>query len=98
MKTKQDILTKTIELPLISTASVWDIHNINLFSVARNKKSNLHKELVALKKQGYKLVSILVGARGWTQHSPTDLLIYKGRPESDNVLYNHAAEFDLTTY
>ncbi len=98
MKTKESILTTTVELELIKRSSVWDIHNVNLFSIAKNKQANLYKDLIELKKQGYRLVSVLIGAKGWSQHSSSELLIYKGRPDIENALYNNAYEFDLSTY
>ncbi len=96
--TKQNILTKAIELPLISTTTVWDIHNTNLDSAARNKKSNLYKELVALKKKGIKIVTLMVGAKGWSQHNSTELLLFKGKLSEDSAFFTSSYEFDLTTY
>lgn len=66
--------------------SVWNYHNIDLRTVASNNKSNLNKTLLRLKSEGHSKVVITVGAKGRSQHSATEIHIFKGLNKNINAI------------
>lgn len=62
----------------IDFTTVWDIHNIDLTKAVNNKNCNLWKVLLCNKKLLTKGITLVIGAKGRSQHSGSEVLIFKG--------------------
>lgn len=99
--TKLEAIKNLINLELLKTTSIFNIHNVDVSSVGLNKNSNLHKSLKSIEwigdsNKGDDMVTVFVGAKGRSQHSRTELHIFKGVLPTDHDLYHGSYEFKLS--
>ena len=87
-----------MKLKYLNSTTVWNYHSIYLPDVGFNKKSNLHKMLTKLYKNGTRgMVTVFVSRIGRNQHSESVISIYKGV----TVGYDHSprhAEYRLDMF
>jgi len=83
MKTILDTLIAAMpENTFAGVSSVWNIHMVNWKELMANKTSNIHRHISdkSIFSDEYLNdgVTIFVGAKGRSQHSATDLIIFRG--------------------
>mgnify|MGYP003635878239 FL=1 len=67
------------KLELIEYSSVWNFHGTSLYSALNRKGSNLNNSLLAIRESGYNgLVTLYVTKIGRSQHSKSEVCIFKG--------------------
>ena len=84
--TKLQNFAEATGLEMIGTSSVWNYHATDFNALGYVKSSNVYKELLDLKRQGVKgMVTIVVGCIGRSQHSKTEIGIFKGVVKTDDL-------------
>ena len=84
---------KHLSQKVLTVSSVWNYHNSGSYSeLIKNKRSNLRESIVSLLKDNKinKGISIIVGRKGRSTHSMTDILIFDMR--DDNMFTNFTKE------
>lgn len=83
MKTIFETLNERAEKgSFIELTTVWNVHNVSFESLLSNKNSNLRKliddESWISRKHLDNGITLVIGAKGRSQHSSSELLIFKG--------------------
>ena len=79
---------KKENIDFVGSSSVWNVHNVKIEKTAIQKNTNLNTDLKKFFKAGKleKGVTIFVGAKGRSQHSKSELLIFNGISEDLRVI------------
>lgn len=81
MRTILNTLSNLVDNSVLITSSVLNYYNSGSYEqLLKNTRSNLHSDVVRLIKKGNANFGITVteGAKGRSQHSATQLIVFKG--------------------
>ena len=89
MNTIISTLRKNTPLKYLDFTQVWDYYSIKSWStLLANKNSNLHKLVLSLSCDNLENgISLHVGAKGWSQHSASEVIVFAGYVDDYNYSY-----------